>query len=94
MSDDGWHDLVEGFVAQRIDVDTFHNRFFELWHANSRASTFGSTHPEGIETLFYTVEAYCPDPALRDPASRIEADEAEVRKDAEFALARLRAGRQ
>ena len=23
--------------------------------------------PPAIETLFYVVEAYCPDPALRDP---------------------------
>ena len=55
--------------------------------------------PEGIETLFYTVEAYCPDPALRDPTLRntgspFEADEAEVRKDAELALARLKDSRQ
>lgn len=50
--------------------------------------------PEGIETLFFTVEAYCPDPELRNAGSPFEADEAEVRKDAEIALARLKADRR
>ena len=92
MSADGWLQLVEAFVGRRIDVNTFHDRFFELWHEEAR--TEPSRIPEGIETLFYTIEAYCPDPALRDPGSPFEADEAEVRKDAEFALARLKDSRQ
>ncbi len=94
MSADGWLQLVEAFVERRIDVTTFHDRFFELWHAEAREQPSGARYPEGIETLFYTVEAYCPDPALREPGSSFEADEAEVRKDAELALARLKDSRQ
>lgn len=91
MSDAAWLQLVQSFVDRRIDVDAFHDRFFDLWHAQSR---LGSIYPSAIEQLFFTVEAYCPDPALRDPGSPYEADEAEVRKDAEIALARLKADRQ
>lgn len=91
MSDEAWHNLVLTFVDKRIDINAFHDRFFELWHAQPR---FGPFCPKAIEQLFFTVEAYCPDPALRDPGSPYEADEAEVRKDAEIALARLNADRQ
>ena len=91
MSDDAWLHLVQSFVDRRIGVNAFHDRFFELWHAQPR---FGPFCPSAIEQLFYSVEAYCPDPALRDPGSPYEADEAEVRKDAEIALARLKADRQ
>jgi hypothetical protein len=91
LNDDAWLHLVEQIVERRIDVDTFHDRFFALWHAQPR---FGPSCPKAIEQLFYTVEAYCPDPALRDPGSPFEADEAEVRKDAEIALARLKADRR
>ncbi len=91
MNDAAWLHLVEEFVDGRCDVNAFHDRFFELWNAQPR---FGPPCPAAIEQLFFTVEAYCPDPALRDPGSLYEADEAEVRKDAEIALARLKADRQ
>jgi hypothetical protein len=91
LSDAAWLHLVEAFVEGRIDVNAFHDRFFEQWHAQPR---FGPFCPKAIEQLFITVEAYCPDPALRDPGSLYEADEAEVCKDAEIALARLKADRQ
>ena len=86
MSDGGWHDLVGDFVERRIDERTFHDRFFELWHASDRGS---AVMPPAIETLFYVVEAYCPAPELRDPASPFEADDAELRRTAETALAAL-----
>ncbi len=91
MSDAAWLELVQSFVDRRIDVNAFHDRFFDSWNAQPR---FGPFCPAAIEQLFYSVEAYCPDPALRDPGSPYEADEAEVRKDAEIALARLKADRQ
>jgi Bacterial self-protective colicin-like immunity len=93
LSADRWLQLVEAFLERRIDVDTFHDRFFELWQA-ARSEPLGPRYPEGVETLFYTVEAYCPDPTLRTPGSPFEADEAELRKDAELALARLKDSRQ
>ncbi|MGL4396250.1 MAG: colicin immunity domain-containing protein [Hyphomicrobium sp.] len=91
MSDDAWLELIEAFVARRIDVDAFHDRFFDLWHAGQRLH---HDIPPTVEKLFYTVEAYCPDPQLRDPDSPYEADEAEVRKDAHIALGLLKADRR
>ena len=86
MSDARWHMLVRDFVARRMDERTFHDRFFELWHATDRDHV---PAPRAIETLFFVVEAYCPDPALRDPDSAYEADDAELRQAAEKALAEL-----
>ena len=86
MSDGFWHILVSDFVDRRIDERTFHDRFFDRWHASD---TSRADIPPAIETLFYVVEAYCPDPALRDPASPYEADDAELRQAAGTALAAL-----
>jgi hypothetical protein len=86
VSDARWHMLVRDFVARRIDEAAFHDRFFELWHASDRAHV---RIPRPIETLFFVVEAYCPDPALRDPNSAYEAHEAELRAAAEKVLAEL-----
>ena len=86
MTDAVWRQLVQAFVERRIDERTFHDRFFDAWNAISKAR--GSVPPP-IETLFYVVEAYCPDLALRDPNSAYEADDAELRAAAETALAAL-----
>ena len=91
MSDDAWLQLLEDFVGRRIGVNEFHDRFFDLWNGQPR---FGPFCPPPIEELFYTVEAYCPDPSLRDPHSPYEASEAEVYKNADNTLARLKAGRR
>lgn len=91
MSDDGgWHELLVAFCAGRIGEADFHDRFLGLWR---RARDGGQPLPPPVDSLFYVVEAFCPDPALRDPASRFEADAAELRSSAEFALARLQGGR-
>ena len=82
MSEGGWRELLQAFVDRRIAEAVFHDRFFERWHVLS-AAHFATSPPPAIEELFYVVEAYCPDPALRDPSSPYEAD------DAERALARL-----
>lgn len=86
MSDARWHMLVRDFVACRMDEAAFHDRFFDLWHATDREHV---PAPPAIETLFFVVEAYCPDPALRDPDSAYEADDVELRQAAEKALAEL-----
>jgi hypothetical protein len=90
LGDGAWASLVEEFVERRIGVNAFHDRFFDLWHSAFADGIF----PKPIEELFFTVEAYCPDPALRDPSSPYEASEAEVFRDAEIALARLKADRR
>jgi len=86
VSDARWHILVRDFVAGRMDAAAFHDRFFDLWHASNRAHAH---IPPAIDTLFFVVEAYCPDPALRDPKSAYEADDVELRQAAEKALAGL-----
>lgn len=83
-----WRRLVAAFVGRDIDERAFHDRFFEMWNAVS-ASGFAVDIPKAVETLFFVVEAYCPDPALRDPDSLYEADDAELRQAAETALAAL-----
>jgi len=87
VSDADWHNLIQEFVARRIAEATFHDRFFELWRASSQSGH--ANLPRPIETLFFVVEAYCPDPSLRDPGSAYEADGVELRRAAETALANL-----
>lgn len=86
MSDGDWHHIICDFVERRIDERTFHDRFFYRWHASDKSRC---DIPPAIERLFFVVEAYCPDPALRDPASPYEADDAELRQAAGAALAEL-----
>ena len=86
MSDARWHILISDFVERRIDERTFHDRFFDRWHASDKSR---ADIPPAIETLFYVVETYCPDPALRDPDSVYEADDAELQAAAKKALAAL-----
>jgi hypothetical protein len=86
VSDADWHNLISDFVERRIDERTFHDRFFDRWHASDKTR---ADLPSAIDTLFFVVEAYCPDPALRDPASPYEADDAELRQAAGTALAAL-----
>lgn len=87
MSDgEAWLELLRAFAARRIDETVFHDRFVVLWReARDRAEPL----PGPIDSLFYVVEAFCPDPALRSPGNRHEADETELRNSAEHALARL-----
>lgn len=88
MTDADWAVLVREFVDRRIDERAFHDRFFAAWHRLS-ADGWPLPRPPAIETLFYVVEAFCPDPELRDPRSPYEADDAELRQAAETALRAL-----
>lgn len=88
MNDGRWTDLLNDFLERRIDERAFHDRFFELWH---RCVSPGAADlpPSAIETLFFVVEAYCPDPLLRDPDNGYEADDAELRTAARTAFRAL-----
>lgn len=88
MSDADWRTLLVGFRDGFIDTRTFHDRFFDLWHACSAADWI-SPPPAAIEALFYVVEAYSPDPDLRRPDCPWEADEQEPRSAVESALVEL-----
>lgn len=90
MTDDDWLDAIRAFAERRLDEAAFHDRFFEIWNWHSTRH-FPQPIPRAIEQLFFTVEAYCPDPALRDPKSLYETDDAQLRRDAETAYARLNA---
>lgn len=81
----GWPRLLQDFLAGRISAAVFHDRFFVLW----RKQFDGDTVPAAVERLFFVVEAFTPDPALRDPALPWEADEAELRAAARLALGEL-----
>lgn len=81
---DRWLALIEGFAAGRLGPAAFHDAFFALWHEG-----FEAGHPVAVERLFPVVEAYEPDPALRDTAAPWAADEAELREAAGRALSAL-----
>ena len=78
-----WRELAASYVAGDLDTNTFHDRFFDLWHA---AEGRGDRLPNAVEALFYEVEAYCPDPVLR---TGDEPSEAELKAAAVLALAGL-----
>lgn len=79
-----WHRLIEGFVAGAIDPGGFHDAFLTLWRQGRDQGL-----PAAIEDLFYVVEAFTPDPDLRDASALWEADEAELLAAARKALAAL-----
>lgn len=87
MSDDGiWLDLLRAYIERRIGETAFHDRFLDSWRA---ARDRGEPISPPIDTLFYVVEAYCPDPTLRTSGSPFEAGETELRSSAELAFARI-----
>ena len=81
-----WRSLLSAFDADEIPADVFHDRFFLLWRGQFNG---GDPPPAAIETLFFVVEAFCPDPGLRDPSQPWEADEAELHAAVRVALRRL-----
>lgn len=76
-----WPRLIEDFLHGGIGAAVFHDRFFALWRRDRDSGL-----PAPIEQLFYTVEAFTPDPSLRDASLPWEADEAELRQAAEVTL--------
>jgi Bacterial self-protective colicin-like immunity len=85
-----WAALLDQLAGDTISAADFHDRFFSLWHALSGAD-WAVAPPPAIETLFYVVEAFTPDPALRD-GSVWEASEGDMREAARTALVALRSG--
>ena len=80
MSDD-WRRLIGDFLAGSLDAAGFHDGFLALWRRDRDAGL-----PEAVDRLFYVVEAFTPDPALRQPDQPWEAGEAELRQAARQAL--------
>jgi hypothetical protein len=78
--------LIRDFLAGRIDADRFERCYLDLsgqdLHHRPRAVFLV------LDTLFADVDAYCPDPALRQPDD-LDADG--LREAAARAMARLEA---
>lgn len=82
-----WLLLLQDYLAGRMDAAEFHDRFLAAWRA---ARDRGEPEPAPVADLFYVVEAFTPDPALR--GGPYEASEEELRAAAEQAAIRLRVG--
>jgi hypothetical protein len=78
--------LIESFINRAISAESFESLYIEIY---PRSSDF-FTQQEGdiLANLFYSVDAYCFDPELRDSESDI--DEEQLLADAKKALHALR----
>jgi len=81
-----WEALLERFLAGDMATEAFHDRFFALWHERFDSEPA----PAPIERLFYVVEAYSPDPTLRDDRRPWDAGPEEVLQAAQRALSELK----
>jgi hypothetical protein len=77
---DPWRTLVEDFVNGRLDAPTFERRYIELYRLEA---VRGASIRFAVDQLFYEVDAYCADPALRGPQ---DIDQVELQRAAEKAL--------
>lgn len=82
MSDDPWRRLIEAFADGALDGPIFERRFLDLRREEIER---GESQRFAVDLLFYEVDAYCADPALRDAE---DIDEAELRRQAVRCLAR------
>ncbi len=82
MDERSWRILVEAFVDGAIDAPAFEQQFLAMWREGRDA---GARERYAVDLLFYEVDAYCADPALRDEH---DIDEAELRAAARRCLAR------
>lgn len=82
MRDDPWRTLIEAFAEGALDGPTFERRFLALRRGEIDR---GESPRFAVDLLFYEVDAFCADPALRGPE---DIDEAELRRQAQRCLAR------
>lgn len=57
-------DLIESFTTNQIDAQQFEKSFLELFKNDS--SQFSEREYEILNSIFYDVEDFCADSALRD----------------------------
>ena len=81
---DDYLPLLHAFADGRIDGETFERRFLDLYQNDE------SFHPEpmfeALDGVFWAVEDFYADPALRDPG---DLDEDQLRERVRAALATL-----
>jgi hypothetical protein len=85
LSED-WEQLLESVLDGRLTPEAFHDAFFVLW----RRQFEGEHLPAPVERLYYVVEAFTPDLALRGKGLPWEADADEVLEAARQALREIR----
>ncbi len=78
-----WRSLLESFVEGRMSGPDFERAFLDAWR-HDRDN--GIRVARAVDTLFYEVDAYCADPALRGPN---DIDEAALLAATREALARF-----
>lgn len=77
---DTWRTLIEDFVNGTIDAPTFERQYIDL---HRREVEQGRSIRFAADQLFYEVDAYCSDPAIRGPQ---DIGEIELQRAAEKAL--------
>jgi hypothetical protein len=78
MTNDDWRALLESFLSDDTDTESFKEEFIEGWKA---AREEGTKVPKVIGDLFYTIENFNTD----------EDDETDLRDEAQKAVAALEA---
>ncbi len=78
-------DLLESFTSDQIDAPQFEKSFLELFKNDS--SQFDESAYEVLDHLFYDVEDFCADPAIRDEE---DLDEAQLKTKSKKHLEELR----
>lgn len=81
---DGYVELIEAFLAERVSAPQFEARYLALF--KSDRSSWPEPIYEILNELFLDVDAFCADPAIRLPD---ELDEPALRSRASGTLAAL-----
>jgi hypothetical protein len=72
MTGDDWRALLEAFLSDESDAESFHDDFLEAWKS---ARDERLRIPDAIEDLFFTVENFTPgeddESELRDEAQKV-----------------------
>jgi hypothetical protein len=77
-------ELIRQFVGQSIPADEFERKYLNLY--KSDATDWTDEEFSLLDGLFYAVDAFCADPALRDER---DTDEASLRQIAASTCERL-----
>lgn len=78
-------DLLSAFVEEKIQANDFEKSYLKL--IKSPHPKFDEQEYEILNNLFYSVEDYCSDPALRDETT---IDDEQLLQDAKNALQALK----
>ena len=83
MTKADWERLMCRFIGGDLDGPRFERAFLDAWR---EARDKGESEPYAVDLMFYEVDAYCADPALR---AETDLDEAGLRDAARRLVDRL-----